>query len=294
MKAINETIGDLPDENLLHSEEIEEVYRLQQYELNILKEVVDVCDRFNLKYYLAEGTLLGAIRHHGFIPWDDDIDVCMPRNDYERFLLVAPKALPAHLFIKNIHYEKDDEKNITLTTRIMDHRYEVFITEVLGFPSREHVLIDILPLDGIPSNYIFRRLHFVRFFVRHKMFRCSQFHIVDKSKLSSWWKKAGLSLVKKAHMDRMNTKRLAIWCDRLLQKYSFATSDLSMNFLSEYKKKTIFPCSYYGNGRMVPFEDAVFRIPDKAEKILEQEYGDYMTPPPLEERKPKHNIMLIN
>ena len=72
--------------------------RLKACELEILKVYIDICDRLNLKYYLVEGSLLGAVRHKGFIPWDDDIDVGMPRTDYERFLKEAQQYLPPYYF----------------------------------------------------------------------------------------------------------------------------------------------------------------------------------------------------
>ena len=76
--------------------------QLKQIETEMLKEFILVCEKLNVKYYLAYGTLIGAIRHKGFIPWDDDIDVVMPREDYEIFLEKAQALLPEHLFLQHI------------------------------------------------------------------------------------------------------------------------------------------------------------------------------------------------
>lgn len=84
---------------------------LKECEFQILKAFVDVCDQLKLKYYLVEGTLLGAIRHQGFIPWDDDIDVGMPRADYERFLQEAQALLPDYYFVQSMYSEPEYHAN---------------------------------------------------------------------------------------------------------------------------------------------------------------------------------------
>ena len=80
---------------------MENIERLHQIDIEIVKEVVKICDKHNLLYYMIGGTMLGAIRHKGFIPWDDDVDLGMPREDYEEFLKIASKELPDYLKIVN-------------------------------------------------------------------------------------------------------------------------------------------------------------------------------------------------
>ena len=80
---------------------------LHQVDLDIVKEVVAICERHSLRYYMLGGTMLGAIRHKGFIPWDDDIDLGIPREDYDMFLQIAPNELSAHLKLVNYHTDPE-------------------------------------------------------------------------------------------------------------------------------------------------------------------------------------------
>ncbi len=273
-----------------------EFSKLHEYELGILKNVAAVCDRMGLKYYLAEGTLLGAIRHHGFIPWDDDIDICMPRDDYETFLSNAQQELPNHIIIYTAKITKGSGKNDQmgqLFTKVMDDRYKVICDLEAEIPKHRKVFIDLFPIDGIPENVLLQKIHFMRIFVRWEIFRCTMWKRIKRDRKISWWKKAGLTVAAVLRMDRLNSQKIASWYDRLLLKYSFRESGLTINFSSAYKQKTIFPPDYYGEGRVASFEGFLFRIPNETEKILKSEYGDYMTPPPMKERKSKHNIKLI-
>ena len=124
---------------------------LHKVDLDIVKEVVSICDKYKMKYYMLGGTMLGAIRHKGFIPWDDDIDLGIPRKDYEKFLIVAPKELSSHL--KVVNYRTDPEYHYYIT-RILDTETKVE-EERIGNDNRyTNASIDIFPIDGTPNNGI--------------------------------------------------------------------------------------------------------------------------------------------
>lgn len=117
-------------------------------ELNILKEVKRICEKHNIKYFAEGGTLLGAARHGGFIPWDDDIDVAMLRDDYNKFIEIAQSELPEHLFIQN---SKTDIRP-NLFTKIRDSR-TTWIPKGNDLKLKNYgIFIDIFPLDGCDNN----------------------------------------------------------------------------------------------------------------------------------------------
>lgn len=129
----------------------EEMKRAWAAELEVLAIVDDICHRNNIRYFLDFGTLLGAVRHHGFIPWDDDVDICMLRKDYMRFNSIAKEALPKHFEVKNFYSEElNDQPTTTILNRHQpadDDR----ITELFhGCPYI--VGMDIFPLDLIPDD----------------------------------------------------------------------------------------------------------------------------------------------
>ena len=122
---------------------------LQETELELLKQFLLVCEQFKLTYYLVCGSALGAVKYGGFIPWDDDIDVALPRKDYEVFCREAPKMLPEWCFLQNYHSEPE---YYLLGSKLRDSRttYIEIMTERLNI--NHGVFIDIFPLDGKWNN----------------------------------------------------------------------------------------------------------------------------------------------
>ncbi len=275
--------------------ENQELRKLQMIELDILKVVASICDTHGLKYYLAEGTLLGAVRHAGFIPWDDDIDVVIPREDYEKFIRLAKTELPEYMGLKYFQNSNTNEKDMTFFIHPCDNRYTVTWKTVAEKDEKIlPVWIDIGPLDGLPKNKIQQRLHLLRMLFLHKLVRCSLCTHISTDRKLAWWKKAGIFLIRCIRLDKLNTKRLLKKYDDTAKIYPYSKSEMTINYASEYGTRAICPKRWYGEGKMVQFEDTEFRIPEKAKKILAQEYGDYMMLPPESERKCKHIISLKN
>ena len=136
---------------------------LQEKEIDMVKKLVQICEKYDLKYFMAGGTFLGAVRHKGFIPWDDDIDLGMYRGDYERFLKIAEKELE---FPYKIQTYQNCAAHHYYFSHIVDMRYKVRRLGSLD-KREEYIWIDIFPYDGLPDGVrgklIYLQLLFYRF-----------------------------------------------------------------------------------------------------------------------------------
>ena len=266
--------------------------RLQLAELDILKIFIDLCDKLGMPYYLMGGTLLGAVRHKGFIPWDDDVDVALTRPDYERFLKEAAALLPEGYYLSTFENNPDHTRYLT---RIECDKVKVLET---GF-EKEHInnaWIDIFPLDGMPNNPLRRKLHGFHLLYRRALLQFSQFDRIVNLKLKNrpWHERILVWFGAKTHFGRhLDTKKQLRKIDRCLKKYDYDKCDYLVNFMGAYKLKEMFPKALYGNGAWYPFEGLSLMGPEHYDPILTQMYGDYMAPPPEDQRN-KHETQVID
>ena len=261
--------------------------QLQAVELNIFKEVVRICDKYRLTYFMSAGTFLGAVRHHGFIPWDDDMDMRMPRPDYEKLLAVFPHELQAPYVARHFQFDQNVHRYFCRVenTRVHLHRNHT----VNGQDS--NAWIDIFPLDGMPEN----RVHFffrkVRLLYRKMWMQLSVFdEIVDVKKKRVWYERIIVFLAMHTPIRRLLSWE-SMWkkLDKALKAYPLEKSKYYMNFMSAYKFRDIIPKTVYGKGAEYPFEDALFAGPEDYDAFLKTLYGDYMKLPPEGKRR-KHGL----
>ena len=128
---------------------------LQKKSFELLQLVINVCEKRNIKYFLVCGSALGAVKYHGFIPWDDDIDIGMPRLDYNRFLEIAPNELPNWCFLQNFRTEKMFPQIYSK----LRNSHTTFIEKGLAHVSINHgIYIDIFPIDGHPKSQLSQKI----------------------------------------------------------------------------------------------------------------------------------------
>lgn len=265
---------------------------LHQVDLDIVKEVVTICDKHGLNYYMLGGTMLGAIRHKGFIPWDDDIDLGIPRNDYEEFLRIAPKELPSHL--KVVNYRTDSEYHYYIT-RILDTDTKVE-EERIGNDNRyTNASIDIFPIDGTPNNNLLRKVYFFRVLYHRALMSLCYKDSIDRTRPRGKAERVLLWVMERLPIEKMTTPRKQKdIIDKLLRKQKIEGAKYIGNIMGAYRTKEIVPSRFYGKGKMYPFEDIELRGMELADEYLKWTYGDYMKLPPDNKRKTHFKILEIH
>ena len=268
---------------------------LQMLEFDVLKKITSICIQNHLQYFLAEGTLLGAIRHGGFIPWDDDVDVCMPRGDFKKFAEIAVNEMTDGYTC----CLQNDTGGVWGTLRVSDTNHKIYRT-LHGQEFHLFVSVDIFPIDGFPKSKILQKVHWMDILLRYCLFRSIHIERINEKKKRGLIFQLAINLATLIPFGKMLDEQKTLqYLTDALEKYTFSNSEMTINFYSEYNKKSlavpkiIIPKSYFGDGRSAVFERESFFVPCEAEKVLAREYGDYMILPPREQRKPKHSILLI-
>ena len=257
---------------------------LHEIDLKIVKEVVKICKDNNLKYYMLGGTMLGAIRHKGFIPWDDDIDLGLPRKDYEKFLEIAPNILPSNMKLVNYKTNKDYHYYITrildINTRVIEERIE---NDNEKFTNAS---IDIFPLDGTPNNILLRKIYFFRVLYHRALMALCYKDSIDKKRTRSKKEKLLLKIMMKLPIEKITTPyKQKCKIDKLLKKQDFNNSRYVGNIMGAYRIREIVPKEWYGNGGLYKFEDIMLNGLEKYDDYLKYTYGDYMKLPTTDRRK---------
>lgn len=259
--------------------------QLQKIELDMYKEIVKICDRHNLTYFMSAGTFLGAVRHKGFIPWDDDMDMRMPRADYEKLLKYLPKELPEPYVVKHFYYDKNVHRYFARVenTNVKFRRTNTVNTQVTN------AWIDIFPLDGMPNNKLAAKLRKIYLLNRKMWMQLSVFdEIVDVKVERPWYEKIIVFIATHTPIQKwISWEKMWKKLDKALKSYPEGRSDVYMNFMSAYKFKDIIPKKIYGRGKKYQFEDTKFNGPADHDIFLRHLYGDYMKLP-SEDARNKH------
>ena len=250
--------------------------KVQDIIWRIMTELLPILSDMNVPYFMLAGTLLGAVRHKGFIPWDDDIDIGIPRTDYERFLREIPSRLPAHL---ELNTYRDNSPHHYYFSRIVDTRHTLKRTGSMEERS-EPVWVDIFPLDGMPNHVVARHLHMLGL-----LYTRLRYHMATINKVNL--KRPGRPLYARLIIrltlltgigTRTSPRKWLDKMDALLKKYPPETSDWIINFMGQYLYRELCPKAWYGTGTLYDFEDEKMAGPDQYDPVLKRLYGNYMTP----------------
>jgi lipopolysaccharide cholinephosphotransferase len=225
--------------------------------LNVLRCVKTVCERNGLQYYLAYGTLLGAVRHKGFIPWDDDIDIYIPTNQLNQFIEAVKKEKGFNIISAAVGDDYYD------AISLMYDRSNICDSNHFPMQISAGVTIDVFPLFGLPD---------------------------DEMELKKYDQE-----LKEAELDMLNLMYDKEACSmaskkffHLMEKYDITTTGKIGNILSSHQLKEFFPKEWFSNGTMLEFEGEQYCVPANYDSYLHIIYDDYMQLPPEKERKRHH------
>ena len=265
------------------------VRKLQLVQLYMMREIADICEKNNIRYYLCGGTLLGAVRHEGFIPWDDDLDITMYREDMEKLLSIIAQSYGDKYFVQTFQSDRNYTRYIPKIR--LNNTYQVEKgQEQDGI--HHGVYIDIFPLDhvtksGGPGLWI--RGKILRLLFAYKTVRCT------KNKATSKIKRIAIRILKPfSYLIPMK------WIDRMFD-WVCTMSDkpgakYTTSFASHYRwKRQLVENCVYGEGTFLKFENAMLRVPSQYLNLLRQVFGeDYMQLPPEEKRTSGHTLTRID
>ncbi len=256
--------------------------KLKAIEIDLLRVFISTCKKLNLKYYVIGGTLLGTVRHKGFIPWDDDIDVAMPRRDYEIWINKAQDLIDKDLyfvqtFLTDPYYPSNFAK--------LRNNRTTFIESSLRHLKINHgVYIDVFPLDYYPQKT--KVFNLKKFCLTSKITQAFDTDVISYSKAKKTIRKLAAILVLGTPFDAV-IKREKLY-------KSVTQGELIANHCGAWGSKEIVPAKWYGDGKILKFEGIDVCVPQKYKSWLHKVYGDYMELPPEEKRVTHHYTEIID
>ena len=250
------------------------IKKLWAVQLDLVEQLDRVCKKYNLKYSLCGGSLLGAIRHDGFIPWDDDIDLCMTRPNFDRLLKIIdahPDEFPAPYFLQtslndNLFRPHAQLRNSNTTAILETDK---------NLDCNQGIFIDIFVFDKIPDSNLARKIFFARTKLCHKLLvNYHHRHEPPASSLNRFTR-----FFVRFFFKLISFKSFYLHFDRLCKKYQNRTTKECSDVMFSIKlKEDILPVNTYKNLTTHKFEHFTLPIPKNYDEVLTKMYGDYMAP----------------
>lgn len=246
-----------------------------------MKYFHDFCEEHGLEYFLVGGTLLGAVRHKGFIPWDDDLDVVMLREDYNRLVSLADKFL----FPFNLMHLNNDRNYVYPYVKLTN--LNLIVEEPTFKPVVSGIWLDVFPLDFTFRSAINQKIHFLLISLVRKI-------LILKHGAFKTQKRSGgvVKLLKSFYffLKFIPNKALSWTFDFIqiiLPKY-LSNKEFVANLHGAWGNKEVAPTALFKKRRLYDFEECKFWSVDDADFWLKKVYGDYMQLPPKDKRAPEH------
>lgn len=255
------------------------IEELKHIELEMLKYLDKICTENDIHYCLCGGSLIGAVRHHGFIPWDDDIDVFMPRIDYEKLVSIVNHDTTTY---KICFFDNTPEYGYSMP-KMMDTRTTLIDYKQGNGKETISVFIDIFLLDGMSNNYIFSLIRFNFFRIFKRMVFLSKRSYIMESLV-----KTAIFTVPWLICRIIGTDNINKLFNNMCKKRNICDTKYIASCSGSYGNKEIYDRNLFSDFIRCKFEDSEFIIPSKYDLILKKVYGDYMHLPPEEKQISHH------
>lgn len=262
----------------------EKLRKLQLTQLEMLKIIDEICKKYHIKYSLYGGTLLGAVRHKGFIPWDDDLDICMERSEYDRFIAIWEKVGPAGYILQN----KENTPNFTQSFTKIRKDYTTFLQ--YDFERGKYhtgIFVDIFPLDRCPNNKILKIVFKSQCMIYQLLTR--EFIPQEANTFVKIVSKTILTVIRPSFRSYVRTQILKkIMKNNKNKKLKF------VDFSTMYYLGIEYPSEMLDCYLELQFEDEKFMCFSEWDEHLRCCFGDYMKLPPEEERDWRHHPIILD
>lgn len=264
----------------------EELRKVQLVQLRIMDDIHRVCAENNITYYLIGGSALGAVRHGGFIPWDADIDIALPRKDYERFVTECSKELDSRFVCED--YRSNPRHRVPHALVFLKNSKMVYKTDQVQIP----IFVDLLPLDQVPDDLIRQQKQEKELKSIQKVISIKRLPIYShNNRLVRIIKHMIHFLLTPLSLQRLYAKQ-----QRIAQQFNFLPEEecpLWCSTLSHYKYcKLCMPKTIFGAPSLAVFEGRKYYVPNKVHEYLTRLFGDYMKLPAEEEQCKERKLIL--
>ncbi|MBQ9767851.1 MAG: LicD family protein [Lachnospiraceae bacterium] len=281
------------------SEREDMLAKLHTLEVDALKAFVALCEQYGLRYYAIGGTLLGAVRHQGFIPWDDDVDLAMPREDYDKLIELVESGEAEIVLGGKYRIEswQTDEEFKSYFAKVCSTEVEIYEKLLEDDTKRRGYLIDILPLDGTPDDELMRKLYYAK--AMGLRFLCGTANVHTGIRTSRpKWEQLLLRVVRALGLYRLiKIRDVYRAMDNLFKKQDSERAEYAGTLTGAYKTKEIVPRVYFGETydecSLWEFEGMTLRGPKLWEEYLTHMFGDYRELPPESERKVHYKPCIV-
>lgn len=260
---------------------------LQRGLLDMLKWFDRFCRENNLQYFSVGGTLLGSVRHNGFIPWDDDVDVAMPRPDYERLAELMGDGVFEHYVLETQKSDRSDfcypyYKLYDVNTTLIEHYKK---------PLVRGIFLDIFPLDGVGRT---KEEGLARYKKIHRKYSFYLTRVAAIREGRSAYKNLAVAISQAIPELLINNRKLRMSLDDLCKQYPYDLDGWGGNLLGNWGTKEIVPLKLFGTPTQYPFEDMLLYGPEDYDGYLSCIYGDWRKLPPKEKQVSHHDFIELD